>query len=1173
MDFRILGPLEALEGGQPIALGGSKRRAVLALLLLHANETLGTDRLIDELWGERPPTAAAKAVQVHISRLRRALAGVGASDLLVTREHGYQLQLDPEQLDAHRFERLVEEGRTELSAGDPEAAGSALERALSLWRGRPLADLAYEPFVQGEIARLEDLRLAAVEQLVEAKLALGRHAEVVGELEGLIAQHPYREHLRAQLMLALYRSERQADALQAYQDARRKLVDELGIEPSERLRELEAAILAQDPRLHLGVSEEPGAAQPALKISRGAFVGRERELAKLVGGLDDAFASHGGLFLLVGEPGIGKSRLAEELIAQARARGARVLVGRCWEAGGAPAYWPWVQSLRPYVRESDPATLRSQLGAGAADLAQIVPELRQRLPDLPEPASLESEGARFRLFDATADFLRNASASRPLVLVLDDLHAADAPSLLLLRFLARGLDSMRLLLLGAYRDVDPLPGQPLTEMLAEVAREPVTHRLWLGGLSEREVADYVELTASEHPSAELSTALHEETAGNPLFVGEIVRLLSVEGFRFESTAGVRLAIPQSVRDVIARRLTHLSEECNRVLVLASVLGREFALAALAGLGGVSEEELLDTLDRAMAARVVSDVPGAPGRLRFAHVLIRDTLYEGLTSARRVRLHRLALEALEALYGDEPGPQLAELAFHATAGGDFDKGLRYAWRAGDRALALLAYEESARLYETALEALDGVEPRDEKRRCELLLSLGEAEARAGNTPAAKRAFLEAARVARRLGLARELARGAVGYGGQIVWARAGDDDRLVPLLEEGLAALAKEDVELRARLQARLAGALRDQPSRDRRDTLSREAVELARRTDNPAALAYGLDGRAACIVGPDTVAECLALGSELCELAERGVDPERVVAGHFHRIIAQLQVGDIRGAEVDLAAASRIAHELRQPAHLWQVGGVQAMLALAAGRLDEADELARQAFALGERAQPTAAIPVYELQRYTLCDFRGELEAVEPVIQDLVYEYPARLVFRCALAYLHARLGRLPEAERALKDLARDDFSALPFDQEWLYGMSLLAETSALLDDTDSASVLYRLLAPWAALNVVDQAEGIRGSLSRYLGILAATTKRWEEAGPHFEEAVVMNERMGARPWLAHTHSDYARLLLARDEPGDRGQALELAGRALEGYRSLGMDSFAAEAARLERKLVAAHAR
>ena len=252
VEFRILGPLEVLDGGRELALGGRRQRALLAVLLLHANETLGSERLVHELWGESPPATAVKTVQVQISRVRKALG----RDLLVTREGGYRLELDRDWLDSQRFEKLLAEGRSELAGGPAEAAAAALTEALALWRGRPLEDLAYEAFAQREVARLEDLQLAAREQLVEARLALGAHAEVVGELETLIADNPYREGLRGQLMLALYRSERQAEALQAYQEARRVLVEELGIEPSERLRELERAVLAQDPSLQL--VEAPG---------------------------------------------------------------------------------------------------------------------------------------------------------------------------------------------------------------------------------------------------------------------------------------------------------------------------------------------------------------------------------------------------------------------------------------------------------------------------------------------------------------------------------------------------------------------------------------------------------------------------------------------------------------------------------------------------------------------------------------------------------------------------------------------------------------------------------------------------------------------------------------------------------------------------------------------------
>jgi len=1147
MEFRLLGPLEVAEHDRPLALGGGKQRSLLAVLLLHANEVVSTELLIDELWGESPPATAGKSIHVYVSGLRKRL-GDGR---LVTRTPGYVLYVEHSEFDLARFERLVAE------AGDagPETAARKLREALSLWRGPPLADLAYEPFAQPEIGRLGELRLSALEQRLDADLALGRHAQVVGELEALTKDHPLRERVRGQLMLCLYRCGRQAEALESYRAARRVLVEELGIEPGRDLRALHEAILRQEPGLDLAT-----AAPPAGERSHGLFVGRGRELSELVGGLDDAFAGRGRLVLLAGEPGIGKSRLADELIAHAGARGARVLVGRCWEAGGAPAYWPWVQSLRAYVRERDPVELRAELGNFAAEIAQLLPDVRQLMPDLPELSSLEADGARFRLFDATAQFLRAASASRPLVIVLDDLHAADAPSLLLLQFLARELHSTRVLVVGAYRDVDPVPSAPLAGALAAVAREPTTRRLALRGLNATELAEYVERTAGDAASAELVATLQEETEGNPLFAGEIVRLLMAEGVQPGSSDGSRIAIPESVKEVISRRLAHLSHEARRVLLLASVLGREFELDVLAGLVELSDDDLLDTLDEAVSARVVTDVPAAPGRLRFAHVLIRDTLYEGLTSARRARLHRQALEVLEALQPADSGARVAELVQHAIAGREFEKGLRHAWRAGDRALRQLAYEEAARLYRTAMDALNAADRPDEAARCRLLLSLGEAEDCAGDRAAARKAFLDAASGARSLGLRRELALAAIGYGGRIVWGRAGYDDQLVRLLDEGLAAADDEHPVLRVRLLARLAGALRDDPARERRYALSREAVELARRTEDLAALAYALNGRAAAIMAPDTGEEVLALGTELRELGERIGDRERVAQACSHRSFGQLQAGDVRAAGADLELGMRLARQLGQPALIFLGGGAQAMLALAQGHFARADEFQREAFRHGARVQARATRTIERIQRYVQCDFEGRLAEIAPDVDALVADEPTRPVFRCVAAHLRARVAPTPDALRMLDELVADDVAALPFDQEWLFGTSLLAETAALLHAVEAAAVLYRVLSPWAALNVVDQSEGIRGSVARYLAQLATTLERWDEADQHFTDAAQRNADMGLRPWLALTQDDHSTMLQARALPRDRRRAEALRDAALATYLELGMSPRAAQA-------------
>jgi DNA-binding SARP family transcriptional activator len=1046
MEFRVLGPLEVLADGRALDFGGLKQRALLAALLMEANRIVSSDRLIEALWEDEPPETAKKALQVYVSQLRKLLG----RERLQTKAPGYLLRVEEEELDLHRFEHLRRQGRN--------------GEALSLFRGAPLADFAYQRFAQSEIARLEELRLACLEDRIDADLSSGRHAELIGELGTLVREHPLRQRLRGQMMLALYRSGRDAEALDVFQDARTALVEELGIEPRRELRELQQAILNQDPVLDLA-AEQISAESP-----RGVFVGRGRELEELLTGLEDAFAGRGRLFLLVGEPGIGKSRLAEELIRVARARGVDVLVGRCWEASGAPAYWPWVQSLRGLAGE-------------------VPPELRG------EAVASDDESARFRLFDATAQFLRASTRERPLVLLLDDLHAADTPSLLLLEFVVRELGSMRLLIVGACRDVDPIPGEPLASMLAAVAREPVMTRLSLRGLSPEAVADYVE---AELASRELAPTLYESTEGNPLFLGETVRLLALEG---------RVAISPSIRDVIGRRLAHLGDECNRVLELASVLGREFALNVLAHM---NEADDLELLDEAMTARVVTDVPGTTGRLRFAHALIRDTIYEGITSARRLRLHRLAVEALEQIDA-EP----AELAHHSLAGGDLGKGLDYATRAGDRALALLGYEEAARQYELGLQAMDmGASAAG---RCDLLLALGHAQERAGDGLAAKATFLRAVEAARTRVRPEALARAALGYGGRFVWARAGDD--LLPtLLREAIGAN-QDDPALRARLLARLATALRRDPDIEPSKALSAEAVAIARSLGDPATLAYTLVASYAARWEPGNPEERLAIATELLDVAERSGDKERAVEGQGFRFNALLELGQVEAAAAHLAARARLIREMRQPAQravqLW----LETTMSLLRGEFEAADHAMHRALELGGRTQGDEARITFEIQRFVLRREQGRLAEIESALTELPIAYPARPVLRCVEANLQAELGRIEQARRRLIELVDDDFKR---DGEWLFSVALLAETCRLVHERECAATLYDRLLPFAELNVAGAVEASLGATSRYLGILASVLTRLDDAARHFEHALAFNERMGARPWLVHTQDDYA---------------------------------------------------
>jgi DNA-binding SARP family transcriptional activator len=1162
--FRVLGPIEAARGAESLQLGGGKQRALLAILLLHANEVVSSDRLIDELWGEAPPETAAKALQVHVSQLRKLLEPErGAGDpgrVLITRPPGYVLAIGPEQLDLTRFDQLAREGRQALDASDPQRAATLLREALALWRGPALADIAFEPFAQAEAARLEELRVAALEDRIQADLECGRHAEVVGELESLVAAEPLRERPRAELMLALYRSGRQAEALEIYRDARRTLTEELGIEPGRELKELEVRILEQDPALELARLPQ----EPEEVDSGGApFVGRDAELGELSVGLNAAIAGRGGLFLLVGEPGIGKSRLAGEVTRQARARGAQVLVGRCWEAGGAPAYWPWVQSLRAYVEQANSDTLRSQLAGGAADLAQLVPELRDLFPDLPEPTP-ETEGARFGLFDSTARFLRNVAGSRPLVIVLDDLHAADEPSLLLLLFFAGEISDSRILVVGTYRDVDPTVHDPLASTLAELAREQVTRRIQLGGLTDANVARYIELASDEEAPKELVAAIHAETEGNPLFVGEVVRLLAAEGrlAAVDAKALWTLGIPQGVREVIGRRLGRLSAECSQVLTLASVLGREVALDALERLSELSAAELLDVLDEAVEARILASVPGSPGRLGFGHALIRQTLYDQLTTPRRVQLHRRAAEALEALYAPDPDPHLSELAYHffeAAPGGDVDKALDYARRAAERALEQLAYEEAARFYRQALQALELKPSIDPPTQCELLLGRGEALARAGSLAEAKEGFLAAAEAARSSGLSEHLARAALGYGGRYSFARAGSDRRLVPLLEEALRTLGEEESILRARLMARLAAALRDQATLEPRTTLSSQAVDIARRLGDKVALTDALISYFTATWTPDA-ARLLPIAEEIGRLAEEAGDTERTFQGLFLEYVAALTLGEPERVARLIERHRALSGALKQPALQWLNVVLRSVRALLRGDFDEGERLAEEALQVGEHAQSWDAGFSYRMTLFILRRERGRLEEIDGLIRGSIEEYAGYRSLRCLVPLIDCELGRNEDAARRFDELAADEFSALPADAEYLFCLSILSEVASELSDADRATVLYRLLEPYGRLNALASGEVSLGCVARYVGLAAATVERWSDAERSFDQALRVNARMEARPWVAHTQHDYARMLLARDEPADRARARELLSAPLDTYRELGMEPWVARA-------------
>jgi hypothetical protein len=684
------------------------------------------------------------------------------------------------------------------------------------------------------------------------------------------------------------------------------------------------------------------------------------------------------------------------------------------------------------------------------------------------------------------------------------------------------------------------------------------------------VADFVAASAGRAPPKGVVAEIHARTEGNPLFVGEMVRLLEAEG-RLDQIEAAAVGVPEGLKEVIARRLERLSEAAREMLTLASVLGREFDIDTIEGLSELADRDMLAVLDDAVAARLVGSSPGAPGRLRFAHALVRDALYEAIPPGRRMELHRRIGDALERRYAGDRDPHLAELAHHfsaATSRPAAAKAARYAELAAERAAGQLAYEEEARLYRLALEGFERTGARDDERLCELLLRLGDALARAGDEPAAKTAFLDAAGIARKSSLRTHLARAGLGYGGRYVWMAARGDRHLVPLLEEALQGLDDEDLELRARLLARLAGALRDEHAPERRIAVSQEAVAIARKLGDPGTLGFALDARA-CMASPDMTEQNLADATELIEVAERAGDAERAFFGRLYRTIFFLVLGDPQAMRTELDVTTRLADELRQPGYKWGVGVVRPMLALFEGRFDAAEALIEETLVLGERAQSWNAIVSHRLQMFMLRWEQGRLAELDGAIPAWAEEYRASYpVWRCVLAASHAELGREAATRAAFEELATSDFAGLPFNDEWLLGMALLTHACAFLGDSRRASLLYEQLLPFAHMNVVSYIDVTLGSVERSLGVLAATMRRFDEAAHHFDAAVGMNARMGGGPWVAHTKHDCAAMLVDRGGPGGREEALRVGSLALDTYRELGMEVWAERASRLVDELV-----
>jgi DNA-binding SARP family transcriptional activator len=991
-------------------LPGRLGRILLGFMVLNRHRALTRDELIEALWPNGPPEEARGTLSTLLSGVRRAL---GAE--LVQGRAELRLVLPEETcVDVEMALADVRAARASSVATWAESALDVLERVLL-----PAFDA---PWLDERRRELDEERLAALE--VVARNADPHRAQAASRR--LVALAPFRESGYALLMAAQEAQGNVAEALQTFERLRTTMRDELGTVPSAELRAAHARLLqARDtgPRL-------PEALR---RLAERPFVGRATVLRELHEHLADGARR---FVFLSGEPGIGKTSVAA---AFAREADATVLYGRSDEDALAP-YQPFVEML-----------------AGIDDdgLGRLI----RRAPPAPEPPSGLQDVERYRLFEAVVAALTRLARGRPLVLVCDDLHWADRPTLQLIRHLARAATPERLLFLGAYRDAESEP--PLTDLIADLRREHVFAPLPLAGLDERETAGLV--------GSERAGRLHELTAGNPLFLLEL---------RDEDDA----TVPQGIKDVVLRRVTRLG--ARDALTLAAVAGQTFRPEVVGD---------VDALDRAITAGLLTETRD---QLEFAHALIRQTLYESVSETKRAHLHQRVAETLERL----PRPDPAELAHHYLRARHV-AAIRYSRAAADRAAESLAWEDQALHLERAL----GAGPADPGERAELLLALGEARMRGGHA-AARTAFAEAAALARGRS-PEQLARAAIGYGGRYYEAGVIDDE-LIALLRE---ALPGTEGELHARVLARLAEILHFAGDTEASIALSAEAVALARTLGDEQVLAAALAGRHVSLLHVAHVDERMRVTREILETAGPRLEMQTLQA----RIYDRLTLGDVIGARQDLDRLDALAGALREPLFAHFVVGWRCTMAQIEGRLDDAERLALESYELRRRLETRDAESVLAAQLFMIRRAQGRVHELLGAVAQAVEQYPALAAWRAALPLVYVAEGDETRA-RAELDRMVAGLDSIPRDFFWLTVMTLLAEGAAALHAP--AEPLYDALAPFAGRWVQIGYAACDGPVARSLGLLAQARGDTARAAAHFEAALAASA--GAPAFEARARAD-----------------------------------------------------
>ena len=1105
LEIRILGRLAVIAGNRTVRdadLPGRQGRLAFACLTWHRDRVVPALELAEAVWPGDPPAGWSASLATVISRLRTVLPGGLA---IVGGGGGYQLVADAEiEVDLERLRSRLAQARERLAAADRRQAVRFAEEAVRLARQSPLAGLDTEWLNRLREELRRDL-LDGLDVLSQADdpAAAIRHAEEVLSID------PYRESAYRALIDAHLADGDRAAAVRTYERCRGVLADALGVDPSPRTEQSYLRAL----RAGGGLDHRPRLPLPTAlaHARRGVFVGRGGELDRVHGLLSGGKV----LALVTGDPGIGKTRFAAEFASAAHQRGVGVLFGRC-DDDQLLAYQPLVEALRQLVSGLPSAVVRGLTGVWAGDLSRLLPELTELLPELSAPFTATPDTERLRLFEAVTATLAGYAAGGQLVLVIDDLHWADQPTLRLIRYLLRAPRPASLLLLGTCREGEVPAEHPLATLLADLERDELVSRIALPALSEPEVA------AMMSTRTEAAGEVHRLTGGNPFFVRQLVRHLDETGADLTEAE-----VPAGVVEVVRRRLARLRPAAQQGLIVAAVIGRAFDLEVVASVLDTSEPALLADLEHAAAGRLITEL--APGRFAFTHDLVRHAVYGQIGPSRRARLHGWVAAALERSQPTAVG----ELARHFCRSGDQGlaaKAVAYSLRAAEEATARLGYEEAARHCVAALPLAGNA-----AERARVLLALGEARTHAGDQGAGQ-AFTDAASAARDSGDRDLLATAALGVASTWAWSGVVAPQRL-DLLTEALT-VATDDA-LRARLLAKLAGELYYGPDVERRDELTAQAVAIARKLDDPTLLGQCLDARTYALWGPGGGPERSAAATEICRLAAAADDRELALTGHTWGITAAMELGDMSALDDALAAYADLADQLRQPRYRWYARSRRSVRAAISGDYRAAAELADQGFRIAVAAGEPDAFNVYTANRIMIwletddADCLAQIDRLDDLARAVLPEDSGpRAGITAYTAWLHASRDDETVARSLLDWLSVERLRAALPDCEWMNTMVVTAWTAVRLNDRPRIAAIAELLRPYADHCAVDSGGVVfLGSTHHTLGMLASAMGDLDAAEHHLAAALTVHQAMGARPWIARTRYEQARLAARRDRP------------------------------------------